>query len=108
MQSNVREIGRTDRRIPEPREFSPRWAHDDQRVRSAAGYLKQPTPLRRFWQLLRELPLNLFLYVFRAAPYPVKPGLLIMGNPDRRSPVLVTTNYELTVRRVARALVNVD
>jgi NAD-dependent dihydropyrimidine dehydrogenase PreA subunit len=94
---------------PVAMELSPRWATPgEQRVRPAARYLKQPTRFRRFWQLLRELPLNLFLYVFRAAPYPVRPGLMIMGNPDRRSPVLITTNYELTVRRVARALVNVD
>jgi SAM-dependent methyltransferase len=38
-------------------------------------------------------------------PYPKKAtGLYRIGNPDRRSPVLATGNYELTVRRLVRAL----
>jgi NAD-dependent dihydropyrimidine dehydrogenase PreA subunit len=64
--------------------------------------------MRRFLQLVRELPRNVVFYVFRVAPYPVRPGLMIIGNPDRRSPVLITTNYELTVRRVVRGLVGTD
>jgi len=50
------------------------------------------------------LPKKVFQTVFRTVPYPTKPGLILIGNPDRRSPVLVTTNYDLTVRRVIRAL----
>ena len=49
-----------------------------------------------------------FFLVFRAAPYPTSPRLIRIGNPGRRAPVLVTTNYELTVRRVTRALAGVD
>jgi ubiquinone/menaquinone biosynthesis C-methylase UbiE len=38
-------------------------------------------------------------------PYPkVRPGLYRIGAPDRASPVLVTGNYDLTVRRVVRDL----
>lgn len=86
-----------------------RWAAERQeRARPAAGYLVPASRLARAWQLLCELPKNLFLYVFRAAPYPVTPGLLVVGNPDRSSPVLITANYELTVRRVARGLLGMD
>ncbi len=38
-------------------------------------------------------------------PYPkVRPGLYAIGQPDRGSPVLVTGNFELTVRRLVRPL----
>jgi ubiquinone/menaquinone biosynthesis C-methylase UbiE len=38
-------------------------------------------------------------------PYPkVATGLYRVGNPNRQSPVLVTGNYELTVRRLVREL----
>ena len=57
---------------------------------------------------LRELPKRLFQIVFRVVPYPTRPRLIRIGNPGRRSPVLVTTNYDLTVRRVRRALDGVD
>ena len=40
----------------------------------------------------------------RLAPYPTRPGLKIIGKPDRSSPVLVTGNYELTVRLVTETL----
>ncbi len=87
----------------------PRWATEGQeRKQPAARFLKQTSPWRRLWQLVRELPKNFFLYVLRAAPYPVTPGLMIIGNPDRSSPVLITTNYDLTIRRVVRALAGVD
>ena len=86
-----------------------RWTSEErERARPAFRFLRESTPLRRLWQLVWELPKNLFLYVFRAAPYPVTPGLMIFGKPDRQSPVLITTNYELTVRRVARALSGLD
>jgi hypothetical protein len=38
-------------------------------------------------------------------PYPkVRPGLYRIGEPDRDAPVLVTGNFDLTVRRVVKAL----
>jgi NAD-dependent dihydropyrimidine dehydrogenase PreA subunit len=52
--------------------------------------------------------MNVFFLVFRAAPYPTPPRLIRIGHPDRRAPVLVTTNYGLTVRRVTRALAAMD
>ena len=60
------------------------------------------------WTFFRELPKRLFQVVFRVVPYPTRPRLIRIGNPGRRSPVLVTTNYDLTVRRVRRALDGVD
>lgn len=41
-------------------------------------------------------------------PLPVEPGLRIFGHPDETSPVLVTTNFDLTVKRVARYLRDLD
>lgn len=38
-------------------------------------------------------------------PYPrVEPGLYAIGNPDASSPVLVTGNYDLTIRRLVAAI----
>ena len=42
--------------------------------------------------------------LFRLLPYPVPVGLYRAGNPGDKSPVIVTGNYELTVRRVVREL----
>lgn len=40
----------------------------------------------------------------RLFPFPPEPGLRRVGNPDRSSPVLVTCNFELTVREVTETL----
>lgn len=40
----------------------------------------------------------------RALPWPTEPRLIRVGTPDRTSPVLLTGNYDLTVRRVLRGL----
>lgn len=61
-----------------------------------------------FLTFVMELPKRIFQTVFRVVPYPIKPQLIRIGNPSRRSPVLVTTNYDLTVRRVRRALRGLD
>jgi len=52
------------------------------------------------WNLLKDL----WFLVGRLFPFPTKPGLRRVGNPDRSSPVLVTCNFELTVRIVLRTL----
>jgi ferredoxin len=46
--------------------------------------------------------------VLRMVPWPTEPGLRAVGQPDEWSPVIVTGNYDLTVRRVLRALEGVD
>lgn len=52
------------------------------------------------WNLLKDV---WFLFG-RLFPFPTKPGLRRVGNPDRSSPVLVTANFELTVRKVIQTL----
>lgn len=66
------------------------------------------TPRKGFWYVLRNLPKWIFQVVFRSVPYPTKPRLILIGSPGRDSPVLVTANYDLTVRRVCRALEGTD
>jgi NAD-dependent dihydropyrimidine dehydrogenase PreA subunit len=44
----------------------------------------------------------------RLFPWPTEPGLRRVGNPGPSSPVLITGNYDLTVRRLLRALEGVD
>jgi SAM-dependent methyltransferase/NAD-dependent dihydropyrimidine dehydrogenase PreA subunit len=61
------------------------------------------------WSFVKALPKVVILqHVFRSIPYPTRPRLIRIGNPDRRSPVLITTNYDLTVRRVCRVLKDTD
>ncbi len=45
-------------------------------------------------------------YIGRWFSNPVETGLRVIGKPDKNSPVLVTANFHLTVRRVERALKN--
>jgi len=40
----------------------------------------------------------------RLFPFPTKPGLRKIGSPDKSSPVIVTANFELTVRMVIKTL----
>ena len=55
---------------------------------------------------LRTLLLDLWLLFFRIIPpYPkVRTGLYAVGRPDADSPVLVTGNFDLTMRRVLQAI----
>jgi len=45
-------------------------------------------------------------FVGRWFPNPVEPGLRAIGHPNRTSPVLLTSNFHLTVRRVEKSLLN--
>jgi len=47
-------------------------------------------------------------YLARWLPAPVESGLRAVGHPDERSPVLVTANFRLTVRRLTRAVRGAD
>ena len=47
---------------------------------------------------------SLFDFCGRWFPNPVVPGLRRIGTPDQASPVVVTGNFHLTVRRVEKAL----
>ncbi len=46
--------------------------------------------------------------MFRFFPFPTKTGLRVVGNPGPDAPVFLTCNFELTVRRVLRALEGLD
>ena len=56
--------------------------------------------------------MNLLKYIwamfFRLFPCPIPVGLLRIGSPGRNSPVLVTGNFYLTVRRLIRKLHGLD
>ncbi len=47
-------------------------------------------------------------YFFRFVGFSVEPTLKKIGNPDRNSPVLVTANFNLTVKRVLKQLRGLD
>lgn len=53
---------------------------------------------------LVEIARDVLQTAFRLAPWPTEPGLRGVGQPGPTSPVIVTGNYDLTVRRVVRAL----
>jgi NAD-dependent dihydropyrimidine dehydrogenase PreA subunit len=57
---------------------------------------------------LRDLILDVAQTCLRVFPWPAEPRLIRVGNPGRDAPVLVTCNYDLTVRRVLRALRGLD
>ncbi|MEJ2759858.1 MAG: methyltransferase domain-containing protein [Anaerolineales bacterium] len=54
------------------------------------------------WTILKDV----YLLINRLIPpYPrVRPGLYAVGEPDEKSPVLVTGNFDLTVRRLVREI----
>ncbi len=45
---------------------------------------------------------------FRLVPWPTEAGLRTIGQPDESSPVLLTGNFDLTVRRLMRTLEGTD
>ncbi|MFQ6084219.1 MAG: HgcAB-like fusion protein [Candidatus Aminicenantia bacterium] len=51
---------------------------------------------------------TLIAFLFRLFPLPTEPGLRIFGNPGENSPVFVTSNFDLTVKRVSKYLKNLD
>jgi NAD-dependent dihydropyrimidine dehydrogenase PreA subunit len=57
---------------------------------------------------LRDLLLDMLQACLRVLPWPTEPRLIRVGNPGRNAPVLVTCNYDLTVRRVLRVLRGLD
>ncbi len=53
---------------------------------------------------VKDWLLDVLQTAFRLVPWPTEPGLRTIGRPDASSPVLLTGNFDLTVRRVVRAL----
>lgn len=46
--------------------------------------------------------------LFRLFPLSAEPGLRVFGHPDKKSPVFVTANFDLTEKRVAKYLRGLD
>ena len=57
---------------------------------------------------LRNLWRDALQTALRLVPWPTEPGLRRVGDPRSEGPVLVTGNYDLTVRRLLRALEGLD
>lgn len=55
-----------------------------------------------------KLPKTIWGLLFRLFPCPTPVGLYRIGHPDRRSPVLLTCNFHLTVERLRRVLRRTD
>ncbi len=64
--------------------------------------------MTRFVSPLGELVRDALQTGFRLLPWPTEPGLRSVGTPGPSSPVIVTGNFDLTVRRVLRALRGLD
>jgi ferredoxin len=58
--------------------------------------------------LLHYIAVNIFETLLRVIPIPCKTGVIKIGKPSRTSPVFLTCNYHLTVKRVKRALHRID
>ncbi|WP_455284156.1 HgcAB-like fusion protein [[Eubacterium] cellulosolvens] len=56
----------------------------------------------------RFILVNIVETLLRVVPVPTRTGLIIVGDPDRNSPVLLTCNYSLTVERVRKTLEGLD
>lgn len=57
---------------------------------------------------LRGIGLEALQTALRLCPWPTEAGLRSVGAPDATSPVLITCNYDLTVRRLLAALEGCD
>ncbi|UCH43638.1 MAG: 4Fe-4S binding protein [Dehalococcoidales bacterium] len=58
--------------------------------------------------MIRETIRIILGTLFRWLPLSVEPGLRVIGNPDEKSPVFVTANFDLTLRRVLKHIKNLD
>lgn len=57
---------------------------------------------------VRECLRTIIGFSFRLIPFPTETGLRIIGNPNENSPVFVTANFDLTVKRVLKYLKELD
>jgi len=58
--------------------------------------------------LLNYIAVNIIETLLRVLPIPCKKGMTKIGKPNRMSPVFLTCNYHLTVKRVKRTLHGID
>ncbi|MEN3189847.1 MAG: HgcAB-like fusion protein [Atribacterota bacterium] len=52
--------------------------------------------------------INIIETLLRMFPFPCKPSLIKIGNPNQNSPVFLTCNFHLTVERVKKALIGIN
>lgn len=57
---------------------------------------------------LKDFVLEFLQTALRLFPWPTETGLRAIGHPDASSPVLLTGNFDLTVRRLVKALEGID
>jgi len=58
--------------------------------------------------IFKYIIINVIETLLRMFPFPCKPSLIKIGNPNQNSPVFLTCNFHLTVERVKRALRGTD
>lgn len=64
--------------------------------------------MRTFFSRMSDFLREILQTGLRLFPWSAEPGLRAVGNPGPFSPVLITGNYDLTVRRVLRAIEDLD
>ena len=57
---------------------------------------------------IKEALRTIYGTLFRWLPFSVEPGLRVLGHPDEKSPVLVTANFDLTLKRVLKHIESLD
>ena len=57
---------------------------------------------------VKHAVLDFLQTAFRLFPWPTEAGLRAIGRPDEKSPVLLTGNFDLTVRRLTNTLEGID
>jgi ferredoxin len=58
--------------------------------------------------MIKQKLLEILGYFFRWVGFPIEPDVVKLGNPDENSPVLLTCNFNLTVKRVIASLKDID
>jgi 2-polyprenyl-3-methyl-5-hydroxy-6-metoxy-1,4-benzoquinol methylase len=73
---------------------------------NAPGYYKPK--LKKFKGLKSQLRIYRCIFTGQVDSVPIEPGIYKSGNPDEKSPIIVTANYEFTYIKVMRDLKGLD
>ncbi|MFX1438540.1 MAG: methyltransferase domain-containing protein, partial [Promethearchaeota archaeon] len=74
--------------------------------KNEAGYY-QPSP-RRYKGFLSQMQIYRCIFTGQVDHIPIEPGIYRSGNPDEKSPIIVTANYIYTYIKVMRALKGIN
>ena len=74
--------------------------------RDGAGYYRPSQ--RRFKGLRSQMQIYKCIFTGQVDHIPIEPGIYQSGNPDEKSPIIVTANYIYTYIEVMRALKGID